>query len=287
MKKVLILILLMMSVLLTGCFKNKVVPNTNEIHLYLQEEFTKHMPYEEVPSFTFSFNGTFNTLAYVPETYYTLFATNDDVLLSEEIANLIEEYKDTTEFVIEEINPEPTTRINTLGSDGKQIAHKYPVDDSQVIDEVAYISLPNGLKLTLDYRRFVSEGKTYYVWSYKNNLSMHLYYPLMVIKDDDKKEIVLLTLPNRVKYQVSPALKVDNILKKDEYLKDDKYKFAYVDLAESNTPLDKMNYVKNYYIDNHNGYEDNDQFFFTYLNVKFEVKYYEEYFLIKYVEKVS
>ena len=284
MKKILIIILSMITLLLTGCFKNSVVPNTNEIHLYLDEEFTKHMNYEEVPSFVFSFNGVINTIKHVPETHYTLFASNDDVILSAEISNLIEQYRDRTVFVTMEAKNESTTKINTLDKNGKQISHNYRVDDGKVINEVAHISLPNGLKLTIEYRRFVSDGITYYAWTYANPMSMYLYYPLMVIKEDNQKEIVLLALPSQIKFQVSPNLEVGNILKKDEYLKKEKYSFEY--LSTQKTLTEKQDYIRNYYIEEHNGYEEDGKFYFSYLNVLFLVTFYEEGFDIRYVSKL-
>lgn len=279
MRKLLILVLLLF---LGGCFKNEVVPNENEIHLYLDEEYTQHMPYEEIPSFTFSFNGIFNTLKYVPETYYTLFARNDDVILSDEISNLLKKYEDRTEYVIEEETVETATRINTLDASGKQITHQYLVDDKKVYDEIAYISLENGLKLTIDYRRFTSEGKTYYVWSYTNNLNMHLYYPLMVVEVNNQRYLLLLTLPNRVNFQVGPGLKVENMLKRDDYLDEVRYTFNYLDDYEILEA--KISQIKNYYLDEYDGYTEGSDFFFTYLGIKYKIIFNEENFIISYVE---
>lgn len=267
---------------LSGCFKNNVSPNEGEIKLHLSEDYTKYMPYDEVPSFTFSFEGVYNTIKHVSKSFYTVFATNDDTVLSKDIEKLLKKYGENVEYVIQDEATEATTRINTM-VDGKQVAHKYPVDDEKIIDETAFIILENGLKLTVDYRRFVSEGITYYTWRYKSNLSMHLYYPFMVIAENDQKELLLITLPNKVSYQVGTTLNIEKVMKDDSYLEDVRYTFNYL---EQETLALKQQYVKDYYINGFDGEMIDNELYFNYLNIRYKITFTDNNFVIHYVKKL-
>ena len=157
-------------------------------------------------------------------------------------------------------------------------------DDNKVYDEVAYIDLGNGLKLTIDYCRFVSDGKTYYTWRYSRSIAMYLYYPLMKINNNSEVELVLLTLPNKVKLHVGPELKLINILEKDEYFEKAMYTFEY----QSGEKEEEMKqYVIDYYKRyNYNKIDDNS-FTFEYLNNKFKVELQEKTFSIEWLERIA
>lgn len=284
MKKVLFILLFVFSIILTGC-SNKVVPNEEEVTLYLDENFTKYMKYEEVPSFTLSFSGTLNTIANVNKTFYTIFASNDDFKLSEIISNLFNKYKDNIYFEVVEVKEESSTRINSKNDNGEIEPLTYSVDDNKVYYEVAYINLENGLKVTFDYRRFMNNDKNYYVWRYESNIGMTINYPLMIIKDNNEKEMVLITLPNRIKYKVGPQLVPEKIIKDDSYLEDINYTFEY--LSDIEKTKEKQQYVIDYYIENHDGVFISDKLYFTYLGIKFAVVLNDNNFIIKYVEKIS
>ncbi len=280
----LVIIMILSLTVLSGCFKNQVVAHQGQIRLYLDESFTTHMSYEQVPDFTFTFEGTINTIANVPDTNATVFASNDDVVFSAMVAELIEEYSVYTEVVA--TKEVPTTQINTLDDNNKTVVHQYPVDGGITYDEVAYLSLDNGLKMTINYRRFVSDGITYYCWRYTSNITFYLYYPLMIIEESGTKKIVLLALPNRVTFQVGSQLKASNILSKDEYLNATKYTFAYPEVEG-----DKVTYVKEYYLNNHEGYEvENgleDDFYFQYLGIRYQVLFHDQSFTLQYIGPVN
>lgn len=284
MKKVFIMILLVSVAMLSGCFKNKVSPNEGKIVLYLSEDYTQYMPYEDVPSFTFTFDGVYNTIMYVSKSFYSVFATNDDTLLSQDIAKILEKYQDRVDYVIESEANESWTRINTM-ENGKQVAHKYDVDNQKVINETAFIALENGLKLSIDYRRFISKGVTYYTWRYTSNLAMHLYYPFMVIKENDQKELLLITLPNRIKYQVGTTLDIKKVMADDKYLIDSMYTFSY--LEDQNTIQEKQQYVIDYYINEFNGEFKNNELYFNFLGIRYKLVLNDNNFVMKYVQKLS
>ncbi len=67
------------------------------------------------------------------------------------------------------------------------------VIDGNMSNEIAYITLDNGLQLTINYLKFQVEQedksiKTYYSWQYSESIRMILYYPLMVVKDKDENK---------------------------------------------------------------------------------------------------
>lgn len=284
MKKILIIVLMLFT--LTGCFKNDVIPNEGKIVLGLEEKYYQYMPYkkEEIPNFVFEFDGTFNTIKNVSKPYYIVFAGNDDFKLSDEISKLLENYRERTVYVVQASDVQTLTRINSLDENGKQVAQKVMVDNQEIYDETAFIDLENGLKLTIDYRRFTSEGKTYYVWRYTQSLTMYLYYPMMIINDGGKKEVVLLTLPNRVTFQVGTTLDIDRVIADDKYLNDDKYTFNYLDDFENIN--DKKQQVIDYYVNGYNGKLVGNDLYFEYLNIRFKVTFTDKNFIIKYDSKI-
>jgi len=288
MKKLIIILLFTIVILLSGC-ANKVVPNDGKITLYLDEEFTQYMKYDEVPSFTLTFEGNINTIEHVGATHYTIFASNDDFKLSEILAELLEKYEDRIYIdLIEVSEDQDVARINSRDENGEVTRLSYPVDDGKVYYEDAYIKLENGLQLGIDYRRFVNEGKDYYVWREKNNISMILAYPMMVIEIDGEKELILTTLPigvHRTKYGVGPNLRAENLINDDSYLEDAMYTFLYMENLE--TIEEKQQYVIDYYVDYHDGYVEDNKIYFEYLNIKFLIILNDDNFVLRFVEKLS
>ena len=223
----LLVVVLFLTVFLCSC--NETIPNDGKVTLDISEEYKKYID-TEIPSFTLYFDGTLNTIKNVNKSYYTVFSSNDDIILSDALDKLFLEYKDSMYTEITATKKSRTREFSCL-ENGKVKNKNLPLDDEESYNEVAYIDLNNGLKLTIDYCRFVSEGKTYYSWCYERSISMYLYYPLMVVNENDTKKINIITVPNRVKIHVTPELRLKNILSKDLYLKDDLYVFEYVDMG--------------------------------------------------------
>lgn len=267
---------------LTACFKNQVTPNEGQIRLFLADEFTSHMTYEEIPDFVLSFAGTINTIANVPNPNATVFASNDDVIFSSIVKNLIDEYCVYTEVIA--TNQTEKARINTLDENNNTVVNYFVVDNGLSYDEVAYLDFPNGLKMTINYRRFISAGITYYCWRLSSSISFYLYYPLMVVEEDSQKRLLILTLPSRIQFQVGSQLKASNILAKKEYLQDAKYTFTYF---EDENIVDKEAYVRDYYQQFHDGYEEDGHFYFVYLNIKYEIIFLKLGFTIRYISSLS
>lgn len=307
-KKYLFIVLILFSFYLTGCFKNDVKENINEITLKLGEDFEKYMTYyEEIPNFVLSFEGSINTISNTPKSEYVIFASNDDFRLSMILSELFEKCKDNITYIVETTKQAETTNMNTY-VDSKLIKKKMLVDNNEVFYEVAYIALENGLKLTLDYRHFKSDNIDYYTWRETNNISMNLYYPLMVIKENDKKELLLLTLPNMVKYQVGTTLQINNIMKDDTYVDTNKFveedkmcgKYTLNYYEGEMSKEEQQKYIKDYYLNNptYNAYFENyivkrngenvekEFLLFTYLDVLYSIEFFSSQFTIRYEKKL-
>lgn len=275
------IVLLTLTFALSGC--NETIPNEGSVTLSLTEAYQNYIEYDDIPSFTLSFDGTLNTIANVNKSYYTVFSKNDDTILSDAIAKLLTLYEGKIVYsVVNEDDVDERKYQTTVDGELKSIL--MPCDDGKVYDEIAYISLDNGLKLTIDYCRFVSDGKTYYTWRYSQSVSMYLYYPIMRIENNNKIELVLITVPNLISIHVSPELKLANIINKDIYLEDTYYSFEYYE-EDDFTLNDKKTYVWNYY-DDYQISARSDEFTFIYLNNKFNCKLLETGFTITWKERV-
>lgn len=289
MKKILLLLLLFLTVILTGC-SNTVTSNPDGVLLSLTDSLLEYMPYEkeQIPSFTFAKDSNFNTISNTKFSFQKILSNNDDFLVSEEIAKLLVQYEGQIETKIDNEKVSSKTRMNRIevqDNTPKTVRVNLLVDEELlpnqeralrvVYDEVAFIMLDNGLQLTLEYRRFTSEGITYYAWRYTRSITLYLHFPLMVhINQDNQRELLILPLPNYTKYSVGPQLELKKLLEADTYLSSDYYKFNYP--AKENA----QEIVKQFYINNHQGREISDDFVCTYLGIDYKIEFSEESFRI-------
>lgn len=279
MKKVLMVLLISLLCVFTACKMNQTVPNEGSVTLDLSENYKEYIHYDNIPNFVFNFDGTLNTIKNVNKSYYTVFSNNEDIILSDALKELFAMYPDTI-YRIDNVDKVKTRYFTTI-KNGKVENISMPCDNDEVYDEVAFVPLNNGLKLTIDYCRFVSDGITYYTWRYSASIAMFLYYPIMRIKNNGSDELVLLTLPNGISIHVSPELKLSNVMNKDDYLKDQYYTFEYYQKDN----IDKKEYVWAYY-EGYNLSERSDGFTFDYLNNRFSVELRENDFIIRWKERI-
>jgi len=272
-------VLLLSLFLLVGC--NDVTPNQDSVTLYLDSKFEGSINCE-APSFTFHFNGNLNTISNVNKTYYTVFSNNEDDILSEALTALFDQYKDKMSVEIVQTDNVTKRKYSHLDEKGKLYNVDMKCDDGKVYDETAYIMLENGLKLTVDYCRFVSDGKTYYTWRYSRSIAMYIYYPLMVINDNGTRKITLLTLPNRIQFKINPDQKLSGLLSKDTYLDESFYTFEYYN-DENNESYDKVQYVLDYYQDYNLEKQEDNRYTFQYLNNLYQLKIQENNFVITWI----
>lgn len=303
MKKIYSILILFVFVLtLTSCKGNEVEPNKDKFVLDFPSEFKEYLPYDEIPNFTFEFDGTINTIVGVSLSNSKIFSNNDDFILSEIIAEFLAGIEEDR-LTIREINKEEKyeTKMNTLEPDKNgELNHKshvMKVHNGEVFEEIALISLDSGLTLSFYYRRFVSdyEGslKTYYAWSYRTLMEIYLHYPLMLHKDENgDNEFLIIPLPENVDYHlgVSRQLPLENLLKDDEYLKERYRSFYYPDYSSDPSDTqefdleDNIQQVKEFYIRDHNGIEENGTFKFTYKGYNYKVTFKDVAFTIDIIE---
>lgn len=289
MKKILLLLVLSLTIILSGC-SNTVISNPNGIVLSLTESLLEYMPYEkeQVPSFTFAKKANFNTISNTKFTFQKILSNNDDFLVSEEITKLFTQYEGRIETKIDNERVSSKTRMNRIEEkdDKRKVIRVNLLVDEELLpnqerplrvvyDEVAFIMLDNGLQLTLEYRRFTAEGITYYAWRYTRSITLYLHFPLMVhINENNQRELLILPLPNYTKYSVGPQLELKKLLETDTYLSSDYYQFNYPEKDNS------QEIVKQFYIDNHEGRDIAGDFVCTYLGIDYKIEFLEENFQI-------
>lgn len=293
MKKILLMLCVIFIFSLSGCFSSVVIPNENSITLTLDDDFAYAVKAENIPSFTFEFDGTLNTNKNVDKKYYTVFSNNEDKILSDALQVLFDKYQDKMYVEVVKEDKVTSTLFSTLDDYGNVVNEKYEPDDNKVYEETAYISLENGLKLTVDYRRFVYNGKNYYTWKYTASITMYLYYPLMKINDNGESKLAIISLPNRISFQVGPQLVLSNILNGVTY--DDtkdctRYSFNYLQELDENdkdtlTLEQKQQYVIDYYVNEMNGNYDEatKTITYSYLGNNFQVELLDSNFKMHYI----
>lgn len=273
--------------ILSGC-SSPLTSYDDGITLSIDSGYQRYMTYDEIPTYTFGKGRELNALVREDAPHEAILSGNDDFMVSDIIAALFVENQDR--LVIKEDNRSisSTTKINRR--EYNEAKQKYetesitlPVDAidtdegrvSYVFEETAYVGLENGLQLTLEYRRFVSEGETYYAWRYTKSIKIYLHYPLMLLPD---KEMLIVTLPTYTRYSVGPQLKLDNVIEEETYLDPSYYHFAYRD--DLTTQEEKVEYIQTYYETYHSGVLVDNKLQFTYLTVLYEIEFLETSFLI-------
>lgn len=292
MKKRLLGFLLVITLFLVGCncescniFKTELVSYTNEITLTYDADLEGHLKYQdiEIPTYTIKFDGTLNITKQRTGEYECVFSHNDDFYVSNVIKSIIAEYEEKgriSYYVISEDKDAETWMNHRDESVDEKIYIK--VKDGVIYNEIAYITLENGLQLTINYARFVNSetNETYYRWQKTESIRICLHYPLMVIDDNEERKFVFIAVPNQVRLKFDTTTKqVKDLLEKDKFTTDEWYTYSYQTSYEN----DYDNYVK-YYVDNFNGYWENDLLYYTFLGEKFNIKFNEDNFIITYVK---
>lgn len=302
MKKILLVLTLMLSFVFTGCsLTDNTTENEGTITLEILDEYLSYLDYKssEMPNFTLVFEGIVNTNEAVKNKNEVIFSNNDDFVMSEIIANLINKYKDdktrfTTIVVSEELKAE--TMMNSkkiVNGKEKYEKHYLEVYGKKIYNEICYITLENGLQLSIDYRRFESFDenenlKTYYAWQYRQSMRMILHYPLIVVKNNNKKVFVIVPLLNNTSYTIGTQLDVKKILENDKYYTDPGFRtFFYPNYDENKgmTPeelQDNIDYVKQFYLDNFEG-NDESIFTFKYLERLYSIEFKDTNYVINYL----
>lgn len=286
-----------------GFLTTETIEIENEVKLTISEDYIPYLGYDEnnIPTFTFKFPGKLNVAYRTTGPNEVVFTNNDDFVVSDLVEELLTSYEEngiisyrflgTTKKYETHMNKKVTLDDGTVKSEKVYLK----VIDGNMSNEIAYITLDNGLQLTINYLKFQVEQedksiKTYYSWQYSESIRMILYYPLMVVKDSDgNKKILIVALPNATINKIEPRLDVNGLMKKDSYLDSSYYTYPYSDYDSELSGKDYDNSeivssIKDYYTKFYNGYMENDKLIYTYLGYTFSVEFNKTTFTISYVE---
>jgi hypothetical protein len=232
---------------MVSCNKGSFTANQDQITFSFPDEYKKYLPYEEIPNYTLPFEGlTFNTNDSASTSNKKVFGKNDDFLMSDVLSALFKSYEEKNRIDYRVLSEDFAliTKMNRLITNDKgelvQETIELTVYQDKVYNKIAYISLENGLNLSIEYRHFKSlindEVKDFYSWRYAAPLNMVLHYSFIVNQlKDGSKEFVLIPLPNKVIYHlgITEKLSVETVLKKEIYFDVFYRTFPYPDFSDN------------------------------------------------------
>lgn len=260
-KIILVIALLLLPLGLASC--DDTISHENGVFVTIPDEIVEHLVYEgELPKFYFEYDGIVNVADFSTKCKY-LFAKNDFYKFSDAFGKNIERFEG------QGINTKVTDQTNDDGT-AKFGKDALPLDEPQTYSKeiMRVVWDETGTRFSFYYRTFVSGGKRYYTTPYTTNVTITMEVPIYVERVKGGNKLYLLNLPYDTKYEVSGNLELDALLDKDEYANEFYYKFEYPTFI---TTENKKEGVKNWYETYCNGYEENDNFYFTYLGNKFQV----------------
>lgn len=282
------ILLLVISILLSislGCnlniFRVETVENDGSFTLTIDEDVLKYLNTTDIPNYTCTFDGVLKSSKYRTGEFEIAFYDNDDFFLSKIIENLINEYKEKNRVSVKSISSDNETEswMNRKQDDVNEKEY-IKIKDNKIYNEIVYISLENGLQLSINYARFSDfEGNTYYRWQKTEGIRFVLHYPLMVYHNEehDRNEVVVMPLPNGVIYYFDTTTKqIDALLKNDKYLKEEYYRFGYVNSYEKD-----YDNIVNYYLTDAKGVKTSEGIECEFMSNKFLVTFAEDSFSLK------
>lgn len=282
------ILLLVISILLSislGCnlniFRVETVENDGSFTLTIDEDVLKYLNTTDIPNYTCTFDGVLKSSKYRTGEFEIAFYDNDDFFLSRIIENLINEYKEKNRVSFKSISSDNETEswMNRKQDDVNEKEY-IKIKDNKIYNEIVYLSLENGLQLSINYARFSDfEGNTYYRWQKTEGIRFVLHYPLMVYHNEehDRNEVVVMPLPNGVIYYFDTTTKqIDALLKNDKYLKEEYYKFGYVNSYEKD-----YDNIVNYYLTDAKGVKTSEGIECEFMSNKFLVTFAEDSFSLK------
>lgn len=283
MKKIIIFLTMIFSLFITtSCnkLKNNYIVMENGVDITVPDEYKEHMLLpDKCPILHFDYNGVkisdYSTKSKV------IFVQNDQYALSDAFSAHINQY----EYLVETKSTErqEDNKGAKLGSD------KLPLDEgTKSLEKIVIATLNDGTRVSYLYRTFISNGKTYYAYSYVENMSISMELPFMVVKDNNEVKLVLLPLSYDTKYSVGTNIELDTILKDkvDKYLNttdEDFYIFTYPTYLknkylEQDAAISEESYLKtellNWYEKYCNLEKENDNLYYVeYLGIKFSLSF--------------
>lgn len=291
-KYVLLLLITFLLSLSVSCFSIKDLFSVKtvakeSVTLSINQEVLPYVRSENLPTYTIDFNTTLNVTENKLGDFEVIFYNNDDFEVSKIIADLIEKYENkqaVSTKLIDTLSSQETW-MNYNDYETKEREQYYiKVKNNTIYNEICYITLENGLQLSIIYARFSDyQNTTYYRWRREENIRIILHYPLMMYYDENEAEnrFVVMALPNGVIYHLDvTSRKIDKIINNESYLEESFYTYSYVNSYEE----DYQKYV-DYYINNLQAEwidsEDGKLLTYDYLGHTFGNLFTEENFVIK------
>ena len=266
--KMLLGIMLLLFILVTGCSDLK--SYDGGVTLTIPDEIKNYMNYiGELPSRHFDYDGPVKVAKSSSSNYY-IFGGNDQYVFSEKFGEHLEKYMGNS--IITENTPAYDEKEGKTNFAGKTVPIDSPSEEIMMVtwDET-------GTRYSYQYRTFVSNGKRYYAFWYTTNIIISMELPLMVKKVDNQNRLFLLSLPYDTKYDVSPALELKKLVKKDTYLDESYYIFQYPNYLtltlKCQNEEERQNAIKDWYRTYCFGHEENGKFVFTYLGINYELSF--------------
>ena len=272
-KLLLALILLFTTVSLSGCFTNKYDEMPNGLDITVSNYLKGHLLYEDTaPTLHFDYNGIRVMKEYDGAAYY--FVSNDQYVLSDKFYEHIKQYKPEQICVVSKSEQKKDKGKAKFGKD-KLVLDEKLEDGTEQKYSMEYMLVccnDEGTRYSYQFRTFVSGGKRYFIYQYTNNIGVCLEQSLMVVKKNGENKLVFTPLPYDTKYEVSGStVKLDALINKETYLKDNYNKFAYPEYLKDYTDEEKAVKVQEWYETYCNGHFEGDEFIITYLGAKFKV----------------
>jgi hypothetical protein len=271
----LIVVLLFSTTSCTSCI-NKYTEMPNGVTLNVSSEIKNHLIQETLPSLHFDYDG----VRVMMESHGSacFFVSNDQYILSDKFAEHLSKYNKEQISVVSCVDQEydegkaifdgKKLELDSLDEFGNE--QKFSKEYQLVITDL------DGTRYSYQFRTFVSGAKRYYIFRYSSNMGISMEQPLMVIKDSDgKNKLVLVALPYETKYEVGPNnIKLEALLEKDTYLDDKYYKYAYPDSIKDLSDNERREKVMSWYKIYCNGhFNENNEFIFEYYKATFKVEF--------------
>lgn len=283
MKKIFnIIVLLCICVFSFSCklLEVETIDYEKQFTLTVDSDILPYLKYDTLLDFTLNYDKVITAGKMRTGEFELALYANDDYYVSSVIEKLINEYdkKDRVSYKLISTDNDAETWMN-IKENGEFTKEYIKVKDEKIYNEIVYISLENGLQLSINYARFKDfENNVYYRWQKTEGIRFILHYPLMVYKDltTNSNALVVMPLPNGVIYYFDSTTKnINEVVKNDKYLSEDYYIFEY------NSEI--KNYkqdVIDYYLNDCKGTIKDDIITCSFMGNNFTIELYEDSFKV-------
>ncbi len=282
MKKIIVLLVtIFLLFITTSCnrLKNNYIEKPDGVDITVLASHKAHMLVpDKAPLLHFDYNDV-KVSTYTNESK-VIFVQNDQYELSDAFSKHISQYDSLIET--RSVEREEDRKGAKLGKD------KLPLDEgTSSLEKIVVATLNDGTRISYLYRTFISGGKTYYAYTYVENMSISMELPFMVVNHNNERKLVLLPLSYDTQYQVGTNIELEKLLdkKSDKYLnttQESFYVFNYPNYLKNNyknidEAIGEESYLKNQLLNWYEKYCDlekieEDLYYIEYLGVKFSLQ---------------